>query len=278
MELIRKFHVTREEGVQQMSDWYFEYEIQVNRPGLLGDIASLLGMLRINIISVNGVDETHRGMLVSSDETAIERFRSIVAEMEHISFTKFRVPKLRDRLAVRHGHYIARDSDEKNTFRFVRDELGILVDFLAELFKREGHCLIGVRGMPRVGKTESVVAASVCANKKWVFLSSTMIKQTVRNQLMGDEFSPNNIFILDGVVTARSTDERHAQLVREIMSLPGTKVVEHPDMLIQAGEYKLSDFNYIIELRHHDGEEITFEMLRKNDMFSSGNAFDSFNF
>ena len=240
-----------------MNEWYFEYEIQFNRPGLLGDIASLLGMLRINIVSVNGVDETHRGMLVRSDETAIARFRSIVAEMEHISFTKFRVPKLRDRLAVRHGHYIARDSDEKNTFRFVRDELGILVDFLAELFKREGHCLIGVRGMPRVGKTESVVAASVCANKKWVFLSSTMIKQTVRNQLMGDEFSPNNIFILDGVVTARSTDERHTQLVREIMRLPGTKVVEHPDMFVQTGEYQLSDFNYIIEIkndsaRHHN--------------------------
>ncbi len=40
-----------------LSDWYFEYEIQVNRPGLLGDIASLLGMLRVNIISINGVDE-----------------------------------------------------------------------------------------------------------------------------------------------------------------------------------------------------------------------------
>lgn len=47
----------------------------------------------------------------------------------------------------------------------MRDELGILVDFMAELFKQDGHKLIGIRGMPRVGKTESVVAASVCANK-----------------------------------------------------------------------------------------------------------------
>src|SRR5574344_1799289 len=216
-----------------MNEWYFEYEIQFNRPGLLGDIASLLGMLRINIVSVNGVDETHRGMLVRSDETAIARFRSIVAEMEHISFTKFRVPKLRDRLAVRHGHYIARDSDEKNTFRFVRNELGILVDFMAELFKKEGHKLIGVRGMPRVGKTESIVAASVCANKKWLFLSSTMIKQTVRQKLHGDEYGGNNVFIIDGAVTRRSTDERHQQLVREMMQQPSIKVVEHPDIFVQ---------------------------------------------
>ena len=94
---------------------------------------------------------------------------------------------------------------KKIHFVLFGDELGILVDFMAELFKKEGHKLIGIRGMPRVGKTESVVAASVCANKKWIFLSSTMIKQTVRNQLIGDEFNGNNIFIFDGVVTRRTT-------------------------------------------------------------------------
>ena len=46
-----------------MGEWYLEYEIQVNRPGLLGDISSLLGMLRVNIVTINGVDGGHRGML-----------------------------------------------------------------------------------------------------------------------------------------------------------------------------------------------------------------------
>ncbi|POZ57593.1 hypothetical protein LYSIN_02377 [Lysinibacillus sphaericus] len=262
-----------------LSDWYFEYEIQVNRPGLLGDIASLLGMLRVNIISINGVDEDRRGMLVHTDnDEAIERFRTIVSTMEHIHVTKFRQPKLRDRLAIRHGHYIPRDADEKNTFRFVRDELGILVDFMAELFKKEGHKLIGIRGMPRVGKTESIVAASVCANKKWIFLSSTMIKQTIRNKLAGDEFSDNNIFILDGIVTRRSADERHLQLVREMMNMPSIKVVEHPDMFVQHSEYKIEDFDYIIELRHHPDEEITYEIMEKNQMMSESDSFGGFNF
>lgn len=49
------------------------------------------------------------------------------------------------------------DADDKKTFRFVRDELGLLVDFMAEIMKKEGHKLIGIRGMPRVGKTESIV-------------------------------------------------------------------------------------------------------------------------
>ncbi|MET0785802.1 MAG: DUF3388 domain-containing protein [Paenisporosarcina sp.] len=265
-----------------MREWYFEYEIQVNRPGLLGDIASLLGMLRVNIVTINGVDQGRRGMLLRAEnDEQIERFEAIVSTMETIQVTKFREPKLRDILAVRHGRYIQRDADDRKTFHFVRDELGLLVDFMAELFKQEGHKLIGIRGMPRVGKTESVVAASVCANKKWVFLSSTMIKQTVRNQLAGDEFSDNNIFILDGIVTRQSSDERHLQLVREMMRLPSIKVVEHPDMFVQHSDFSIEDFDYIIELRTDPDEEITYEMMEKNHMMSqSGNlsGYGGFNF
>ena len=260
-----------------MGEWYFEYEIQVNRPGLLGDIASLLGMLRVNIVTINGVDEARRGMLLKAErDESIERFISIVSTMENINVTKFRVPKLRDRLAVRHGHYIPKDADEKSTFRFVRSELGILVDFMAELFKKEGNKLIGIRGMPRVGKTESVVAASVCANKRWIFLSSTMIKQTVRSSLIGDEFNGNNIFILDGAVTRRSNDERHQQLVREMMRMDTVKVVEHPDIFVQHSQYKIEDFDYIIELRNDPDEEITYELIEKSNMISSVNDFGGF--
>ena len=153
-------------------EWYFEYEIQKNRPGLLGDISSLLGMLSINIVTINGVDEGRRGMLLKAkDYKNIERLESILSTMDTIKVIKIREPKLRDRLAVRHGRYIQRDADDKKTFRFVRDELGLLVDFMAELFKKDGHKMIGIRGMPRVGKTESIVAASVCANKRWLFVS-----------------------------------------------------------------------------------------------------------
>ncbi|QFF98595.1 DUF3388 domain-containing protein [Psychrobacillus glaciei] len=266
------------------SEWFFEYDIQINRPGLLGDIASLLGMLRVNIVTINGVDEGRRGMLIKAEKKEnIERFEHIASTMETIQLTKFREPKLRDRLAVRHGRYIQRDADDKKTFRFVRDELGLLVDFMAEIFKQEGHKLIGIRGMPRVGKTESVVAASVCANKKWIFLSSTMIKQTIRSQLAGDEFSDRNIFILDGIVTRNSNDEKHQMLVREMMRMPTIKVVEHPDMFIQHSEYSIDDFDYIIELRHSPEEEFTYEMMEKNhgmsDKGTSGfGGFGGFNF
>ncbi|KYD00079.1 YmfK family protein [Heyndrickxia sporothermodurans] len=259
-------------------EWYLEYEIQINRPGLLGDISSLLGMLSINIISINGVDDGRRGLLLLvKNEEQIERLESILATMETIKVTKLREPKLRDKLAVRHGRYIQRDADDKKTFRFIRDELGLLVDFMAELFKQEGHKLIGIRGMPRVGKTESVVAASVCANKKWLFVSSTLLKQTIRNQLIKDEYSSDNIFILDGIVSTQRADERHWQLVREIMRLSAVKVIEHPDVFVQNTEYSLEDFDYIIELRDIPNQEITYEVIENNNFFS-GSGFGGFDY
>jgi hypothetical protein len=148
---------------------------------------------------------------------------------------------------------------------------------MAELFKQEGHKLIGIRGMPRVGKTESLVAASVCANKRWLFVSSTLLKQTIRNQLIEDEYNENNLFILDGIVSTRRANERHWQLVREIMRLPSVKVIEHPDIFVQNSEYTLEDFDYIIELRNDAEEEITYEVVDHNNMFS-GSDFGDFDF
>lgn len=260
------------------TEWYLEYEIQKNRPGLLGDISSLLGMLSINIVTINGVDEGRRGLLIlAKNNEQIVRLESILHTMDTIKLIKLRRPKLRDRLAVRHGRYIQRDADDKKTFRFVRDELGLLVDFMAELFKQEGHKLIGIRGMPRVGKTESIVASSVCANKRWLFVSSTLLKQTIRSQLIHDEYNENNLFIIDGIVSSRRANERHWQLVREIMNMNSVKVVEHPDIFVENTEYTMDDFDYIIELRNDPEEEIKYDIVDKTKMISESD-FGGFDF
>lgn len=268
MKFVRKLG---QEVIMAKKEWYVEYEIQKNRPGLLGDISSLLGMLSINIVTINGVDQGRRGLLIRADnDDLIQRLESILHTMDTIKVIKIREPKLRDRLAVRHGRYIQRDADDKKTFRFVRNELGVLVDFMAELYKQEGHKLIGIRGMPRVGKTESIVAASVCANKKWLFLSSTLLKQTIRSQLIVDEYNENNLFIIDGIVSTKRASEQHWQLVREIMRLPAVKVIEHPDIFVRNSEYTLEDFDYIIELRNDADEEITYDVVEKeNEPFAS---------
>ncbi|MBM7572093.1 DUF3388 domain-containing protein [Aquibacillus albus] len=262
----------------EKTEWYLEYEIQYNRPGLLGDISSLLGMLSINIITINGVENSRRGMLLlTRKDEQIQRLKSILDTMDTINVTKIRKPKLRDRLAVRHGRYIHSDIDDKKTFRFVRSELGLLVDFMAELYKKDGHKLIGIRGMPRVGKTESIVAASVCANKRWLFVSSTLLKQTIRSQLIKDEYNDDNLYIIDGIVSTKRASEKHWELIRELMRLPTTKVVEHPDIFVQQTEYKLDDFDYIIELRTEEDEEIRYDPIDKLE-FNQSDGFSMFDF
>ena len=49
-------------------EWYLEYEITIDRPGLLGDISSLLGMLSINIVSINGIVDGRRGLINASKQ------------------------------------------------------------------------------------------------------------------------------------------------------------------------------------------------------------------
>lgn len=249
----------------EYQQWYMEYKIHKNRPGLLGDIASLLGMLEVNILTINGVEGKTRGMLLQTDDNEkIELMGQMLKKVDNITVTALRTPKLVDILAVRHGRYIERDSDDRKTFRFTRDELGLLVDFLGEIFKKEGHQLVGLRGMPRVGKTESIIAGSVCAMKHWTFVSSTLLRQTVRSQLSEEEVNPNNVFIIDGIVSTIRSNEKHHHLLEQIMQMPCTKVIEHPDIFMRETNYGPNDFDYFIELRNNPEEEITYETFTVN--------------
>jgi hypothetical protein len=246
--------------IMELKQWYMEYKIHKNRPGLLGDIASMLGMLDINIVTINGVEDRTRGLLLqTTDDEKIDILGKMLKKVDNITITALRAPKLVDILAVRHGRYIERDSDDRKTFRFTREELGLLVDFLGEIFKRDGNQVIGLRGMPRVGKTESIIAGSVCSNKRWTFVSSTLLRQTVRSQLSEDEMNSNNVFIIDGIVSTIRSNEKHHSLLQEIMAMPSTKVIEHPDIFIRESAYTYDHFDYIVELRNTPEEEINYD-------------------
>ena len=124
-------------AIIEKKEWYLEYRITLNRPGLLGDVSSLLGMLGISIVTINGVDQGKRGLLIKTDSLEkVKRFENIISEVNDIEITKLRLPELRDRLAVRHGRYIEQDADDKKTFRFEREDLGLLVDFWLNCLKK----------------------------------------------------------------------------------------------------------------------------------------------
>ena len=251
-------------------EMYLEYEIVNNRPGLLGDITSLLGNLGISINIINGVAELRRGIIIRTDDVKkLTRFQYIVNHIPDIKNLIIRPPEVRDRLAVQHGKFIKRDVTDKKVFRFTREEIGVLVDFLGEIFRIHPDAVVGVRGMPRVGKTESIVAGSVHAKKKWLFLSSTLLKQTERTSLIKGEYDENYVYIIDGAVTMNSTKQGHRTLVREILNYPAVKVIEHPDLFIEDMQFSFDVFDYIIELRENEEQVISYEKHKKKHWFQN---------
>jgi hypothetical protein len=242
-------------------EFYLQYRIRKDRPGLLGDLASLFGMLGFNIVQLNDLSRESRGFLLQTQHPEnAEVLRHILSCLEDIELSGLRPPSLRDRMSLRHGRFIERSDTEKRTYRFVRDELGVLVDFLGEMLKRQGRQVIGFRGQPRVGKTESIVAASVYANKRWTFVSSTLLRQTIRRDLPsecwhGDRF----VYIIDGAVSTLRGGEHHMRLVEQVMAMPAPIVIEHPDIFVRHSRFGWEVFDLLIELRHYPDEPILYE-------------------
>lgn len=249
----------------EVFEYYFQYKILKDRPGLLGDVASLLGMLGFNILQLGSVSETGRGFLLRTNhQTNVDILRTMTDAMYDVQLTALREPTLRDRMALRHGRFIERSDAAMRTYRFVRDELGVLVDFLGETLKNSGRRVIGVRGQPRVGKTESIVAASVYSNRRWTFVSSTLLKQTLLKELPDYELDAESVvYIIDGAVSTLRGDERHLSLVSEVLTLPAPIVIEHPDIFVHHSHYTWELFDLIIELRRNPDELIQYEAYER---------------
>jgi len=247
---------------------YLEYDIQQNKPGLLGAVTTLIGMLDLNILSVSGIGLTRRGLLLQvQSETKVRALHEALIEVGAIKVTAFRPPTLTDRIALRHGKRLAMTETNPPTYRFVREDLGVLVDFLGDTLVDGGNHVIGIRGMPRVGKTEAAIAACVYANKRWILLSSTIIRQTIRTELLLDE-SENSIFLIDGITSTTRGNNEHWALIQEVLQMPTLKIIEHPDVFLRDGRLEV-DFDFIIEIRHHEDD-----LIRIEEISMSFTAFD----
>ena len=254
--------------VDPKKEFYLEYEIHKNKPGLLGAITTLLGMLEINILTVNSINQVRRGFLLEYiDEGKIIALKNALFSVESIRITAFRIPTLLDRLALRHGQRLDMAKTDPPTYRFTREDLGVLVDFLGDTLLEGGHRIIGVRGLPRVGKTEAAISACVYAKKKWVLLSSTIFRQTIRRELLHEE-KDNSVFLIDGITSTTRGDSSHWELLKGVLDLPIPKIIEHPDVFLRDGSLYV-DFDLMIELRNKPEDDITMD-----DISMSFSSFD----
>lgn len=237
---------------------YLEYEIHQNKPGLLGAVTTLIGMLEMNILTVASIGEARRGFLLEApSEGKVNALRNALMESEAIKLSALRAPHLLDYIALRHGKRLVLAGTNPPTFQFIREDFGVLVDFLGDTLLEGGNRIIGLRGMPRVGKTEAAIAACVYANKKWILLSSTIIRQSLRTELLLEE-SEDSIFLIDGITSTSRGNEKHWGLLEKVMKMPTPKVIEHPDVFLRDGRLKVA-FDSIIEIRHRPEDVIRLE-------------------
>lgn len=248
-------------------EWYLEYEVIHNRPGVLGGISNLTGLLGINILMINGIDGGKRGLLLEcAVPESIEVLRTVLTGIDCIRLTAYRTPSFIDRISLKHGKGITQEPNSPRTFSFVREDLGMLVDFLGELILK-GSPLIGLRGMPRVGKTEATIAACVYANKKWVVISSTLMRQIMRKVLTDEELAADCVYLIDGIVSCVRGGHDHKDLVQKIVDFPVPKVIEHPDVFLRENSLSEGFFDYIVELRRTKDEVIDHNLIAES--FSS---------
>jgi len=247
-----------------MKTWYLEYCIQKNKPGLLGEIASLLGMLKINIVTVNGIDKSRRGFLIKTkDNSKIATLKNILGILEHIRVTALRPATLLDEISLRHGRSIEISTKKRSVYRFTREEIGLLVDFVGELLRKDKP-VIGIRGMPRVGKTEAAIAACVNANKRWVLVSATIFQPTIRTHLTPEEMDGDCVYLIDAITSAFKGGEEHYKLLKKVLSLPMPKIIEHPDILTKHYDFSEKIFDTVVEIRRNSEEQIDYDKIPTN--------------
>jgi hypothetical protein len=241
-----------------------EYVIHKDRPGLLGDVATFLGLMGVNITMINGIASHKRGLLLScSDPSRVVTLKNAMARASNIELTAFRRPNFIDRINLKHGKIVRHDPDKPDTYAFVRDELGMLVDFLGELLSKQKP-IIGLRGMPRVGKTEASIASCVHANKKWVLVSSTLMRQVMRRSLLEDEKHSDCVYIIDGIVSGIRGTKEHKELVLEVLESPVPKIIEHPDIFLRELELDPGFLDYTLELRRSENEIIDYQLVSQS--------------
>lgn len=233
-----------------MDKTYLEYRILNNRPGLLGAIASTIGLLRINIVSVASIQEDSRAFLlenVTPDKGEILfDYLSGIKDLEVLAFRK---PDLTDFLALKHGRRIKKQGSRPPKYVFAREDLDLLVDFLSDHLISGKTRKIGFAGNPRIGKTETSIAACVHANKHWVIVSSTLVRKTARTSMTSKELSPDNVFLIDAITSWQRSTPQHIQLVERVLEGEGLLIIEHPEVFLTEKGLEEDYFDLMIELK-----------------------------
>ncbi len=256
-----------------MNTLFLEYKILKDQPGLLGDVASLLGFLDINIQTIASIEGNNRGFLLDiSCEKKKHKLIETLTCIDDLEIINFRNPELEDFLALKHGKKISLRQKEE-IFCFQRTELELLLDLLSHFISGSKKVIIGLKGSPKVGKTETAIAAAVHANKEWRLLSTTLLRKIAVTNLSSKQINEDTVYIIDAITTFHRATAEHVRFIKKfITEADAPIIIEHPDVFARETRYSLDFFNVMVELSSEDSGDTNKDI---DKYFSSFNSFDT---
>ena len=256
-----------------MNTLFLEYKILHDQPGLLGDVASLMGLLDINIQTIASIEGQNRGFLLDiSDSEKRNKLAETLKSISDLKILNFRKPALEDFLALKHGKKISLRK-EKNTYNFCRTELELLLDFMSHYLSRDKEVKIGLKGAPKIGKTETAIAAAVHANKEWRLLSTTLLRKIAVTKLSSEKIDIQTVYIIDAITTFHRSTAEHVRFIKNFLAeVSAPIIIEHPQIFIEETQYEIEIFDVLVELSSENYSS------KENDLkkyIQSFNSFDS---
>ena len=259
--------------MNNMRTLFLEYKILQDQPGLLGDVASLMGLLDINIQTIASIEGHNRGFLLDiTNSQQGDRLIETLQEISDLKILNFRKPELEDFLALKHGKKISLRK-KNNTYYFRRTELELLLDLMSHYLSGDKAVKIGLKGSPKIGKTETAIAAAVHANKEWRLLSTTLLRKIAVTKLPSEQIDINTVYIIDAITTFHRATAEHVRFVKNFLAdLSAPVIIEHPEIFIEETKYKADIFDVSVEL---SSEDTTSDKKDLKKYIKSFNSFDS---
>ena len=83
---------------------------------------------------------------------------------------------------------------------------------------------------------------------EWIIISrSTLLRQTVRNQLATDERVGESVYFIDrGFSFNHASNGEASSPIKRSFGFSATIVIEHPDIFVRETDYSLADFDCMI--------------------------------
>lgn len=232
-----------------MSEIYLEYKIKKNRLGLMGDVTSLFGMLGLNIKRVGSIPPDRRAFILEVPSAKyLLPLKSTLSRTDMLEIIAMHSPTYLDYLTLRHGRKISQQGHPP-TYHFHRGELPLLIDFIGESLEQIKNPRIGIKGSPRIGKTEVAIAACVHANRRWVLFSSTFLRQIAREKINLERLEEKSVIIIDALTSFFRSGYQHQLLLKQILQTKQPLIIEHPQVLLKEMGQEHTFFDLLIHLK-----------------------------